>query len=99
MTGKYTAHQLAMELGVSDSTVSRALSGKGRIGDERSREIVKIARERGLIPSSAVQKRTGNIGIVLPVDAWDGAAFFLECMEGIVNSLVLGGYALYGGGK
>ena len=61
MTGKYTAHQLAMELGVSDSTVSRALSGKGRIGDERSREIVKIARERGLIPSSAVQKRTGNI--------------------------------------
>lgn len=92
MTGKYTAHQLAMELGVSDSTVSRALSGKGRIGDERSREIVKIARERGLIPSSAVQKRTGNIGIVLPVDAWDGAAFFLECMEGIVNSLVLGGY-------
>ena len=30
MTGKYTAHQLAMELGVSDSTVSRALSGKGQ---------------------------------------------------------------------
>lgn len=92
MTGKYTAHQLAMELGVSDSTVSRALSGKGRIGDERSREILKIARERGLIPCSILQKRTGNIGIVLPVDAWDGAAFFLECMEGIVNSLVIEGY-------
>ena len=28
MTGKYTAHQLAMELGVSDSTVPRALSGR-----------------------------------------------------------------------
>ena len=92
MAEKYTAHQLARELGVSDSTISRALSGKGRIGNERSNEILKLAKERELIPSSTVQKRTGNIGIVLPVDTWDGAAFFLECMEGIVNSLAMGGY-------
>ena len=36
MEEKYTAHQLAKELGVADSTVSRALSGKGRVGEELS---------------------------------------------------------------
>ena len=92
MTEKYTAHQLAKELGVSDSTVSRALSGKGRVGEELSGRILLLAKERGLLSRPSVQKSTGNIGIVLPQDAWDGAAFFMECLEGIISSLVANGF-------
>lgn len=92
MTGRYTAHQLAEELGVSDSTVSRALSGKGRIGGELSEKIISLAREHGIFTEKAEERRTGNIGIILPMDAWDGAAFFMECIEGVVNSLVVNGY-------
>lgn len=92
MKEKYTAHQLAKELGVADSTVSRALSGKGRVGEELSLKIIDLANERGLCSRPALQKATGNIGIVLPKDAWDGAAFFMECLEGITNSLAANGY-------
>lgn len=92
MAERYTAHQLAKELGVADSTVSRALSGKGRVGEELSGRIMELAKKHGLVSRPAAQKNTRNIGIVLPQDAWDGAAFFMECLEGIVNSLVANGY-------
>ena len=42
-----TLEEIAKELGVSKSTVSRALSGKGRIGEETRNKIYSYAKECG----------------------------------------------------
>lgn len=40
-----TLDEIAKELGVSTSTVSRALSGKGRIGEKTRSRIVSFVEE------------------------------------------------------
>ena len=42
-----TTEEMARQLGVSKSTVSRALSGKGRIGRETREKIRAYAKEKG----------------------------------------------------
>ena len=65
-----TVEEMAKQLGVSSkSTVSRALSGKGRISEETRERIRSFARaaggwkENGVAP---LQKATGNIAVVNP---------------------------------
>ena len=41
-----TLEEMAKELGVSKSTVSRALSGKGRIGNETRKKIMDYAKRQ-----------------------------------------------------
>ena len=41
-----TLDEMARELGVSKSTVSRALSGKGRIGENTRKKIAEFARRQ-----------------------------------------------------
>lgn len=82
-----TIEQIAKELGVSKSTVSRALSGKGRIGVQTRMKIQSYAREAGVWPpqqSKEEPKRTKNIGVVIPADAYTiSIPFFQECLLGI----------------
>lgn len=82
-----TMEDIAKELGVSKSTVSRAISGKGRIGEETKRKIHDFIAKNGLDITDnkkSDSKRTGNIGVVLPADAYvSGSAFFYECLIGI----------------
>lgn len=81
-----TIEDIAKELGVSKTTVSRALSGKGRIGKETAERIQRLANERGYRPNAAArglaQNKTYNLGIVFPFDYPD-IPFFKECMDGI----------------
>lgn len=66
-------------MGVSKSTVSRALSGKGRIGADTRARIQAYAKGQ-----ERAQISTSNIGVVLPTDAYTtNAPFFQECMLGI----------------
>lgn len=88
-----TIDQVAKALGVSKSTVSRALSGKGRIGDETRERICAYAEANGFIhPPGEIKNKvqTGNIGVVIPSDAYTtNIPFFQECLLGICEVAVL----------
>lgn len=66
-----TIHDVARELGVSTSTVSRSISGKGRIGKDTRERVLKYIGESGYYPNavaqSLAQSKTNNIGVILPM--------------------------------
>ena len=74
-----TLEDIARELGVSKSTVSRALSGKGRIGEQTRQRIREYAQGYGdgRQQEREKDKRTGNIGVSFPDDIlMSGSQFF-----------------------
>lgn len=83
-----TIHDVARELGVSASTVSRAISGKGRIGSATRDRVLQFIEEHGFYPNAAAQSlaqsRTNNIAIILPeVKTLVDMPFFHTCMYGV----------------
>ena len=85
---------IARELGLSKSTVSRALSGKGRIGRETRIRIQNFIMEqnldRGNGESGKAGTETRNIGVVFPGDIYiNGNPYFLECLLGICEITTL----------
>ena len=50
-SGKITIDQVAKALGVSKTTVSRAISGKGRIGEATRRRVLEYIEENDYKPS------------------------------------------------
>ena len=90
-----TVEEIANELGVSKSTVSRALSGKGRIGKATVARIQEYIAAQNVILKRRGEKKdpkkdekklvkTGNIGVVIPADAYTTSIpFFQECLLGI----------------
>lgn len=81
--------------GVSKSTASRALSGRGYVSDETRRRVEDAAAELGYVVSSTaaslVTGRTRNVGVVIPyINRW----YFAEVLEGIEASLIRAGYDL-----
>ena len=88
-----TIEEIANELGVSKSTVSRALSGKGRIGKATIERIQAYVAAHDNLPNQYGEKKakeerkmakTGNIGVVIPADAYTTSIpFFQECLLGI----------------
>ena len=57
-----TLEEIAKEIGVSKSTVSRALSGKGRIGEKTRNRILEVAKrgEEREDPNGDAQHRRGT---------------------------------------
>lgn len=87
----YTISDIAKELGVSKTTVSRALSGKGRIGKETKERIFSLARRYDYQPNAQArglaQSKTYNIGLIIPDDySVADFPFFKECMSGICET-------------
>lgn len=79
---------MAEELGLSKSTVSRAISGNGRISDKTRRRVLECAERHGFSPnsiaSSLARSRTNNIGVVIPTEAfYSEIPFFHECLMGV----------------
>lgn len=90
-----TLDEIANELGISKSTVSRALSGKGRIGKETSERIRTFVQEHGgeKCKRESGQIVTHNIGVVLPADIYyGGGAYFQSCLLGICEAASMYGY-------
>lgn len=84
-----TLDEMAKELGVSKSTVSRALSGKGRIGSETRKKVMEFARRQEILDKydKAAVTATGNLGVVLPADVYlNGGPYFQECILGICEA-------------
>ncbi len=83
-----TIGDIADALGVSKTTVSRAISGKGRIGEETRNKILEYIDEVNYKPNPMAKgladQRTYNIGWVIPGDtiATD-LPFFQRCMMGV----------------
>lgn len=67
---KLTMDDVAKALGVSKTTVSRAVSGKGRIGDKTRQLVLDYIAQHKYKPHTATggqeEHRTCNIGMVLP---------------------------------
>ena len=104
---KITIDDIARALGISKTTVSRAISGKGRVGDDTRVRVMDYIEEHNYRPNmmarALAQQKTYNIGVVWPDDynAVD-LPFFQRCMIGvsevtssygydIVVSLITGG--------
>lgn len=84
----YTIEDIARELGVSKTTVSRAISGKGRIGQATRDRVLAFIKEHDYRPNvvarGLAQRKTYNIALLMPKDyvATD-FLFFKDCMNGI----------------
>ncbi len=81
--------------GVSKSTASRALSGRGYVSDDTRARVETAAAEIGYVvssnASSLVTGKTRNVGVVIPyVNRW----YFAEVLEGIEATLIGAGYDL-----
>ena len=84
-----TLEEMARELGVSKSTVSRALSGKGRIGEETRRRIIDFANRQELRKECGrgTATPTKNLGVILPADVYlNGGPYFQQCILGICET-------------
>lgn len=87
---KITIADVAESLGISKTTVSRAISGKGRIGEATRKRVLEYIEKSGYRPSVAAkglaQSKTYNIGWVMPGDSTvTDLPFFQRCMMGIIE--------------
>lgn len=85
---KITIGDIAEALGISKTTVSRAISGKGRIGEATRQKVMDYIKETDYKPSplakGLAQSKTYNIGWVMPGDStMTDLPFFQRCMIGI----------------
>ena len=92
---KITIDDIAKALGISKTTVSRAISGKGRVGDDTRLRVMEYIEKHNYKPNmmarALAQQKTYNIGVIWPDDynAVD-LPFFQRCMIGM--SEVTSGY-------
>ncbi|MCR5670136.1 MAG: LacI family transcriptional regulator [Butyrivibrio sp.] len=83
-----TIDDIAKALGISKTTVSRAISGKGRVGSDTRNMVMSYIEKHNYRPNvmarALAQQRTFNIGVVWPDDynAVD-LPFFQRCIIGI----------------
>ncbi|MEG2774436.1 MAG: LacI family DNA-binding transcriptional regulator [Acetivibrio sp.] len=83
-----TISDIAQELGISKTTVSRAISGKGRIGEDTRNRVLgyieKCDYSPNFIAKSLAQSKTFNIAVILPADSnLIETPFFQSCLMGI----------------
>ena len=92
-----TITDIAQALGISKSTVSRSISGKGRIGEDTRQKVLKYIEEKNYRPSSVAKglahSKTYNIGCVIPGDASVmDLPFFQQCLIGISETAAVENY-------
>ena len=84
----FTIDDVARELGVSKTTVSRALSGKGRISEQTTQRVREFVEKHNFSPNvmarGLAQSKTYNLAMILPEDYGENeVSFFKEVMNGI----------------
>ncbi len=85
---RLTINDIAGALGVSKTTVSRAISGKGRIGMKTRERVLAYINEHNYTPNAVAQNlaksRTCNIGFIIPGEYQIiDIPFFQKCMFSI----------------
>lgn len=87
---RITINDVARELGVSTTTISRVLSGKGRISESTRKRVMDYINEHDYTPNaiakSLAQSKTYNIGWVIPGGySVMELPFFQNCLMGVVE--------------
>ena len=89
-----TIRDIARALGITPSTVSRALSGNPRVKEETRRAVEKTAREMGyernIVAANLRKGRSMIVGIVIPRIHRE---FFSNCIGGAASVLNQAGYS------
>jgi DNA-binding LacI/PurR family transcriptional regulator len=98
-SNKITIGDVADALGISKTTVSRAISGKGRIGEDTRQRVMEYIEEHNYKPSplakGLAQSRTYNIGWIIPGDSTiTDLPFFQRCMMGVSEMAASQGYGV-----
>ena len=88
---KLTIADVAEYLGVSKTTVSRAISGKGRVSEETRQRVQqyidRMEYKPNLIAKGLAQSKTFNVAVMLPMDCdMQELPFFQNCMCGICDA-------------
>ncbi|MBQ8634225.1 MAG: LacI family DNA-binding transcriptional regulator [Lachnospiraceae bacterium] len=88
---KLTIADVADYLGVSKTTVSRAISGKGRVSEETRKRVQqyidRMDYKPNVIAKGLAQSKTFNIAVLLPADCdMQELPFFQNCMCGICDA-------------
>lgn len=85
---KVTIVDIAHELDVSPSTVSRALNGIGRINERTRQQIQDLAKKWGYHPNPHPQRlknvKTSTIGLIVPVLTHH---FYSQIIKGVDSAL------------
>jgi LacI family transcriptional regulator len=89
-TGAVTLRDIATELGLSITTVSRALCGYGDVAEATRQRVVLAAEEMGYVPDVTARRlqkgRTDTIGVVIPTSGPRFSdPYFSELLAGIGN--------------
>ena len=83
-----TLSDAALELKLTKSTVSRAISGHGRISKETKERVLEWAKQNNFTPSSIAKSlaksKTYNIALLLPENVDN--LFFHQCTLGITST-------------
>lgn len=89
-----TLTEVAKALGLSVSTVSRALTGKGRIGEDTRKRVTAFVRECERKEQAGNQAlMTGNLGVVLPADIYvSNEPYFQDCILGVCEAAAVMNY-------
>lgn len=87
----YTIEDIARELGISKTTVSRAISGKGRISQPTRERVFSFIKQHDYRPNvqarGLAKSKTYNIGLMLPSDySVVDFTFFKDCINGIYEA-------------
>lgn len=90
---------LAKSLGLSKTTVSRALNGYPEVNEQTRQRVLEVARSIGYRPNPSARNlalgRTNVIGIVSPLQPGDlGDAMFLDVVGGMTEKLADAGMDL-----
>lgn len=95
-----TLKDIAQEVGVSVTTVSRALAGYGDVAAATRQRVEEAALDLGYVPNSAARdlqrQRTDTLALVLPTagDLRFSDPFFSEFLSGLVSVAGTAGFAL-----
>lgn len=88
---KLTIADVAAHLGISKTTVSRAISGKGRVSKETRQRVQNYISQMNYKPNviakGLAQSKTFNVAVILPKDCdMQELPFFQNCMCGICEA-------------
>lgn len=93
--GQTTLKELSEMLGISISTVSKALKGYSDISEKTKALVIAKAKELKYQPNSIAQSlrysKSKTIGLIVPEITHD---FFSQVIEGVVKAAELSGYAI-----
>lgn len=91
-----TIKDIAKSLGISYSSVSRALNNKPGVSDKVRKRVIEQAKEMGYKPNDVarglVKRSTNTIGLIIP-DICN--SFFGEVAEGVIEAANGKGYSIF----